>query len=143
MPSNMLAKLMLSNVFGNSVVGRSMIFPLPKTRCSSYPPLAVKGSQACTGQSPALARLKAPGSALTGSPTLCGAQLWLPEASPFATDLFESAARTLTLAYRHAHGTSQLSLLPSCARRAPYAQMDIWAAKEGASCFPRGRNGAP
>lgn len=44
MPSNMLAKLMLSRVLGNSAVGRSMFFPLPKARrAPPHPPACCKG----------------------------------------------------------------------------------------------------
>lgn len=70
---------------GNSVVGRSMFCPVPKNLAALLTlHSAVKESQPGLHgtESPGLARPKAPGFALTGSPVLRSARLLLPEMAP-------------------------------------------------------------
>lgn len=133
MPSNMLAKLMLSNVFGNPVVGRSMFFPLPK-KLAAEPGLHRTEPRASETQS---ARLR---SHRLAHPAQCSTPP-APGDGSSAAQSFSSLRRGPgTLVFRLARGISQL---PGCARLATEAQVDIRAAEDRASCFPKGRNGAP
>lgn len=70
MPSNMLAKLMLSNVFGNSVVGRSMFFSSARNSLLFLP------SACCEGK-PGLHRTE-PHARKTQSTRLCSHRLAHP-----------------------------------------------------------------